>query len=292
MTRSNAVLLLNRPPPGAARFCEGCTISWRVAMTLVMGVLNVTPDSFYDGGRWADQEAAIARGCEMVEEGADVVDVGGESSRPGASTVPDGEELRRVVPVVSELARRLEGRARVSVDTRKRAVAEAALQAGATIVNDVSASLWPVVAEARAGWVAMHMRGDSSNMMSFATYPDVVAEVKAFLVERAERAAEGGVGEIWVDPGIGFAKTTSQNLTVLARLGELVAAGWPVAVGLSRKRFTGVVSGASEAQPAPAEERLAASLAGAVWAMEQGVAMVRAHDVKATVDAARLVGVK
>ena len=196
MTRSNAVLLLNRPPPGAARFCEGCTISWRVAMTLVMGVLNVTPDSFYDGGRWADQEAAIARGCEMVEEGADVVDVGGESSRPGASTVPDGEEMRRVVPVVSELARRFEGRARVSVDTRKRAVAEAALQAGATIVNDVSASLWPVVAEARAGWVAMHMRGDSSNMMSFATYPDVVAEVKAFLVERAERAAEGGVGEI------------------------------------------------------------------------------------------------
>jgi dihydropteroate synthase len=292
VTRSNAVLLLNRPPPGAARFCEGCTISWRVAMTLVMGVLNVTPDSFYDGGCWADQEAAIARGCEMVEEGADVVDVGGESSRPGASTVPDGEEMRRVVPVVSELARRLDGRARVSVDTRKRAVAEAALQAGATIVNDVSASLWPVAAEARAGWVAMHMRGDSSNMMSFATYGDVVAEVKAFLIERAERAAEGGVGEIWVDPGIGFAKTTSQNLTVLARLGELVAAGWPVAVGLSRKRFTGVVSGASEAQPAPAEERLATSLAGAVWAMEQGVAMVRAHDVKATVDAARLVGVK
>jgi dihydropteroate synthase len=261
-------------------------------MTLVMGVLNVTLDSFYDGGRWADQETAIARGCEMVEEGADVVDVGGESSRPGASTVPDGEELRRVVPVVSELARRLEGRARVSVDTRKRAVAEAALEVGATIVNDVSASLWPVAAEAGAGWVAMHMRGDPSNMMSFASYGDVVAEVKAFLVERAERAAEGGVGEIWVDPGIGFAKTTSQNLTVLAHLGEFVAAGWPVAVGLSRKRFTGVVSGAGEAQPVPVEERLEASVAGAVWAMEHGVAMVRAHDVKATVDAARLVGVK
>jgi dihydropteroate synthase len=261
-------------------------------MTLVMGVLNVTPDSFYDGGRWADQERAIARGCEMVEECADVVDVGGESTRPGASPVPEGEELRRVVPVVRELARRLEGQARVSIDTRKRAVAEAALEAGATILNDVSASLWPVAAEARAGWVAMHMRGEPSNMMSLAKYEDVVAEVRGFLIERAERASEGGVREVWVDPGIGFAKTTAQNLTVLARLGELVATGWPVAVGLSRKRFTGAVTGASEAQPDPAEERIEASLAGAVWAMELGAAMVRTHDVKATVDAARLVGVK
>ena len=160
-------------------------------MTLVMGVLNVTPDSFYDGGRWADQERAIARGCEMVEEWADVVDVGGESTRPGASPVPEGEELRRVVPVVRELARRLEGRARVSVDTRKRAVAEAALQAGATILNDVSASLWPVAAEAQAGWIAMHMRGEPSNMMSLAKYHDVVAEVRSFLVETAERASRG-----------------------------------------------------------------------------------------------------
>jgi dihydropteroate synthase len=261
-------------------------------MTLVMGVLNVTPDSFYDGGRWADQDGAVARACDMVEEGADVVDVGGESTRPGASRVPEGEELRRVVPVVTELARRLAGRARVSVDTRKRAVAEAALQAGATILNDVSASLWPVAAEAGAGWVAMHMRGEPTDMMEQATYRDVVAQVKAFLVERAEAAAQGGVGEIWVDPGIGFAKTTGQNLTVLARMDELVATGWPVAIGLSRKRFTGVVTALKEAQPAPVEERFEASLAGAVWAMAHGAAMVRTHDVKATVDAARLVGVK
>jgi dihydropteroate synthase len=261
-------------------------------MTLVMGVLNVTPDSFYDGGRWADREDAVARGVEMVEEGADVVDVGGESTRPGASPVLEADELHRVVPVVRELARRLEGRARISVDTRKRVVAEAALRAGATVVNDISASLWPVAAEAQAGWVAMHMRGEPSNMMSLTEYGDVVAEVKAFLVERAERATQGGLREIWVDPGIGFAKTTAQNLTILARLSELVATGWPVAVGLSRKRFTGVVTGGTEAQPGPVEERIEASLAGAVWAMERGAALVRTHDVKATVDAARLVGVK
>jgi len=286
---------LGRPidgTPSGARFCQGRTISWLVAMTLVMGVLNVTPDSFYDGGRWVDQECAIDRGVEMVEEGADVVDVGGESSRPGAAPVPVAEELRRVVPVVRELARRLEGRARVSVDTRKRAVAEAALGAGATVVNDISSLLWPVAAEGGAGWVAMHMRGEPSNMMSLAKYDDVVVDVRSFLVERAERASEGGVREIWVDPGIGFAKTTAQNLTVLARLGELVATGWPVAVGLSRKRFTGAVTGGTEAQPAPVEERIEASLAGAVWALERGAAMVRTHDVRATVDAARLVGVK
>jgi dihydropteroate synthase len=136
------------------------------------------------------------------------------------------------------------------------------------------------------------MRGEPSTMMSLTEYQDVVAEVRTYLVERAERASEGGVREIWVDPGIGFAKTTAQNLTVLARLGELVATGWPVAVGLSRKRFTGAVTGTSESQPDPAEERIEASLAGAVWAMEHGAAMVRTHDVKATVHAARLVGVK
>jgi dihydropteroate synthase len=261
-------------------------------MTLVMGVLNVTPDSFYDGGQWEDSKAAVARGCEMVEEGADIVDVGGESTRPGAPPVPEDEELRRVVPVIEELARRLEGRARVSVDTRKRPVAEAALEAGATVLNDVSASLWPVAAQARAGWVAMHMRGEPSNMMSLASYSDVVSEVKAFLLERAGQAASDGVGEVWVDPGIGFAKTTAHNLALLAHLDELVATGWPVAVGLSRKRFVGAVSATSGAEPGPVEERLEGSLAGAVWAMVKGAAMVRVHDVKATANAAKIVGAK
>jgi dihydropteroate synthase len=261
-------------------------------MTLVMGVLNVTPDSFYDGGQWEDREAAAARGCEMIEEGADIVDVGGESTRPGARPVTEDEELQRVVPVVRELARRLEGRARVSVDTRKRTVAEAALEAGATILNDVSASMWPLAAEAGAGWVAMHMRGEPSSMMSLAMYEDVVAEVKDYLVDRAERAAREGVGEVWVDPGIGFAKTTAHNLALLAHLDELVATGWPVAVGLSRKRFVGALASSNDERPAPVGDRLEGSLAGAVWAMVKGAAMVRVHDVKATTHAAILAGVK
>jgi len=257
-----------------------------------MGVLNVTPDSFYDGGRWEDAAAAIERGCAMAQAGADVIDVGGESTRPGASPVDEKEEMRRVLPVVRELAHQLAGGARISVDTTKRAVAEAAFEAGATILNDVSASLWPTAAQAGTGWVAMHMRGRPSDMMAHTCYEDVVAEVKAFLVDRAERAAQAGVVEIWVDPGIGFAKTAAQNVTILAHLDELVATGWPVAVGLSRKRFTGVVAGGSDAEPAPAAERLEASLAGAVWAMRCGAAMVRVHDVKATADAAKLVGAR
>jgi dihydropteroate synthase len=206
--------------------------------------------------------------------------------------VSEAEELRRVVPVVRELGQRLAGRARISVDTRKRAVAEAALDAGATILNDVSASLWSVASEARAGWVAMHMRGEPSNMGSFARYEDVVKEVKTFLVERAQRAKDDGVGEIWLDPGIGFAKTTAHNLELLAHLDDLVATGWPVAVGVSRKRFTGAIASGDDGRPAPVEHRLEGSVAGAVWAMVNGAAMVRAHDVKATADAAKLVGVK
>ncbi|MGC8626409.1 MAG: dihydropteroate synthase [Acidimicrobiales bacterium] len=262
-------------------------------MTLVMGVLNVTPDSFYDGGRWSDPDAAIAHGLAMVAEGADIVDIGGESSRPGAAEVTVKEELRRVVGVTRALAEHLGGRARISIDTRKRPVAEAALEAGATVVNDISASLWPVAAEAGAGWVAMHMRGEPSNMMALAHYDDVFTEVRDFLVARAEQAASAGVKEIWVDPGIGFAKTTRHNLVLMARLREIVeAVGWPVLVGISRKRFIGAVASGDEASPVPVEERLEGSLAGAVWAMTCGAAVVRVHDVKPTVDAAKLVGVK
>jgi dihydropteroate synthase len=248
---------------------------------LVMGVLNVTPDSFSDGGRWLDFEAAVAHGRDLVAEGADIVDVGGESTRPGAEPVPVAEELRRVVPVVRELARHV----RISVDTRKPEVAEAAVEAGASILNDVSASLHEVAASTGAGWIAMHMKGDPRTMQHEAHYDDVVGEVRAFLVERAEAGRAGGVEDIWVDPGIGFGKTVEHNLELLAHLDELVAAGWPVVVGTSRKSFIGRLTGG-----APVDDRLEGSLATATWAMAQGAAMVRVHDVRPTVQAARLVG--
>ena len=186
---------------------------------LVMGILNVTPDSFSDGGRWFEPELAIRRGHEMVDEGADIVDVGGESSRPGAVEVPVEEELRRVLPVVEALCPHV----RVSVDTVKEPVAEAAVAAGATLVNDVSASLWPVAARHGVGWVAMHRKGTPTTMQDDPRYDDVVAEVRDLLAERATAALEAGVPEIWIDPGIGFGKTIDHNFELLARLDVLVA---------------------------------------------------------------------
>jgi dihydropteroate synthase len=245
-----------------------------------MGVLNVTPDSFSDGGRWLDPDAAVAHGLAMAAEGADVVDVGGESTRPGAAEVPIEEELRRVLGVVDALV----GEVRVSIDTRKREVAEAALDAGATIVNDVSASLYDVAAVHEAGWVAMHMRGTPLTMQQEATYDDVVSEVREFLLHRVRLALAAGVTEIWIDPGLGFAKTAEHNLSLLARLDELVATGHPVLVGASRKSFIGRLTG-----DATVEDRFEGSLAAAVWAMQKGAAMVRVHDVRATLQAARLV---
>ncbi len=241
-----------------------------------MGVLNVTPDSFSDGGRWLDPDAAVEHGLRMVAEGADVIDVGGESTRPGAEPVSSDEELRRVLPVVEALS----GHVRVSIDTRHAEVAEAAIQAGATLVNDVSASLAHVAAAAGAGWVAMHMQGDPRTMQQAPAYDDVVAEVRAFLVERAD-AAE--VTEVWIDPGIGFGKTMAHNLSLLRHLDQLVATGYPVLVGTSRKGFLGKLT-----DNAPADDRLEASVATAAWAIAQGAGMVRAHDVAPTVEAARL----
>ena len=236
----------------------------------VMGVLNVTPDSFSDGGRYLDLDTAVAHGLGMVAAGADVVDVGGESSRPGADPVPEAEELRRVVPVVEALAPHV----RVSVDTVKRAVAEAAIAAGATLVNDVSAALWAVAAEGHVGWMAMHMQGTPRTMQADPHYGDVVAEVSAFLVERAHTARAAGVGEVWVDPGIGFGKTVAHNLALLRHLPELVALGLPVVVGTSRKSFLGVLGAGEGAAPLPVEDRLPGSLATATWAMLAGAAMV------------------
>jgi dihydropteroate synthase len=247
-----------------------------------MGVLNVTPDSFSDGGRFLDVDAAVAHGLALAAEGAAVVDVGGESTRPGASPVDEAEELRRVVPVVSAL---VDAGVRVSIDTTKRAVAEAAVSAGATMVNDISASLWPVAASAGVSWVAMHMRGTPATMQSLAAYDDVVAEVCAFLSGRAEAAVAGGVADVWVDPGLGFAKTAEHNLVLLRRLREVASLGFPVLVGASRKSFLGALTGGADV-----DDRVEASLAAAVWAGLNGAAMVRAHDVRATVRALAVLG--
>jgi len=262
-----------------------------------MGVLNVTPDSFSDGGLYDTFEAAVARGLELLAEGADVIDVGGESSRPGSDPVPAGLELARVVPVVEALAGPAAAHgARVSVDTVKPEVATAAVTAGASLVNDISASLWEVAAATGAGWVAMHMQGRPRTMQDDPRYADVVREVREIVLERARRARAAGVGEVWVDPGIGFGKTAAHNLSLLRHLPELVegAAGAGcagVVVGTSRKRFLGsLVDGALAGEPAPLGERVEGSLATAAAAMVAGVGMVRVHDVAATVQVSRLYG--
>lgn len=252
----------------------------------MMGILNVTPDSFSDGGAWFDTERAVAHGRAMIADGADIVDVGGESTRPGAVPVPVGEELRRVVPVVEALAPEV----RVSIDTTKPEVAEAAVAAGATLVNDVSALLWPVAARCGVGWVAMHCKGTPLDMQRAPSYADVVGEVREFLVDRASLARSAGVEEVWIDPGIGFGKTVRHNLELLASLADLAGTGFPVLVGTSRKGFLGAVAPSCDGQPAPVGERLPGSIATAVWAMVRGATMVRVHDVAETVQAATLVG--
>jgi dihydropteroate synthase len=258
-------------------------------MVRVMGVLNVTPDSFSDGGQWIEPQAAIDHARQMIEEGADVIDVGGESTRPGALPVDGAEEIRRVVPVIEALA--ATGRVTISIDTRKEAVARAAVAAGASIINDVSASLWPVAAETGAGWVAMHMPADPSVMQQHAQYHDVVNEVTSYLVARAERAAAAGVTDIWIDPGIGFGKTAIHNLTLLRHLDALVGTGWPVLVGTSRKSFLGAILATGDGDtPAPVSDRLEGSVATSAWAITCGAAMVRVHDVRPAVMAARLAG--
>lgn len=253
-----------------------------------MGVLNVTPDSFSDGGLFADADAAIARGLALVEEGADWVDVGGESTRPGAAPVDEATELRRVLPVVEALA--AQG-VRVSIDTRHAAVARAAVAAGATLINDVGASLGDVAAELGVAWAAMHAQGEPATMQDAPTYGDVVAEVRDHLVERATAARAAGVPEVWIDPGIGFGKTAEHNLTLLAHLDALVATGFPVLVGTSRKAFLGGILAASDGAdaPAPTDDRLEGSLATATWALACGAGMVRVHDVRAARHVVRVV---
>lgn len=254
---------------------------------VVMGVLNVTPDSFSDGGRYLDVDAAVAAGLRMADEGAAVLDVGGESTRPGAEPVPVELELARVLPVVRALA---QAGATVSIDTVKAKVAEAAVEAGAVMVNDVSSALLdPDMVAVAAGlevpYVLTHLKGTPRTMQDDPRYDDVVAEVADHLGARIEVLVAAGLDEdrIVVDPGIGFGKRLEDNLALLARLDRLVALGRPVLVGVSRKRFLGAITGVEE----PAD-RLAGSLAAAAVAVANGARIVRAHDVAATVQAVQV----
>ena len=243
----------------------------------LMGVVNVTPDSFSDGGQFLDPEVAIAHGEELSGAGAEILDVGGESTRPGAEEVSAEEELRRIQPVVAGLAG---GEAEISIDTSKAEVAAAALDAGAGIVNDVTAlrgdpEMAALCAEREATVVLMHMLGTPRTMQDEPRYDDVVAEVKAFLAERIEAATAAGVAEerIWLDPGVGFGKTAEHNLELLRRLGELRDLGLPLVVGTSRKSFIGRLDGSG------AGERLGGTIASSVLAAAEGADVLRVHDV-------------
>jgi dihydropteroate synthase len=253
----------------------------------LMGVVNVTPDSFSDGGRYLDAQAAIRHGEKLARDGAEILDVGGESTRPGAEPVGAGEELRRVEPVVSALA----GVATVSIDTSKAAVAAAAIDAGAAIVNDVTAlrgdpAMPGLCAERGVGVVLMHMPGDPRTMQDDPRYDDVVDDVKAFLAVRLESAVGEGIDEerIWLDPGIGFGKTLEHNLELLRRLGELRELGRPLVVGTSRKSFIGKVDGSA------VEDRIGGSIASSVLAAAEGAEVLRVHDVAEMAQALTVVG--
>ena len=246
---------------------------------IIAGVLNVTPDSFSDGGRYASVESAVAAGLAMAEAGAHWIDVGGESTRPNAAPVSESEEIRRVVPVIEQLAPRL-GQARISIDTYKAGTARAALQVGATIVNDVSGGLLDpgileVAAKSGAGVILGHLRGQPATMMANVHFEDVVAEVIAELGERIAAARAAGCREIWADPGIGFGKTLEHNLRLLASLAEIRARlGVPIMVGVSRKRFIGDLTGQ------PVGERAFGSAGAVAAAVLGGATAVRVHDVR------------
>jgi dihydropteroate synthase len=250
----------------------------------IMGILNVTPDSFSDGGEWFEFAAAVDHGRALVAEGADILDVGGESTRPGSDPTPVDEELRRVVPVVAALR---DAGVQLSVDTMKLTVAQAAVDAGATFVNDVSAfrhdpELAGYVADRGCDCCLMHMLGEPRTMQDDPRYDDVVDDVRAFLEDRVEFAVREGVREerILLDPGIGFGKTVEHNLDLLRRLDEIVALGFPVAVGTSRKGFLGRLTGREDPH-----ERVAATVAANVLALERGATVFRVHDVAPTRDA-------
>ncbi|MGH4023296.1 MAG: dihydropteroate synthase [Pseudonocardiaceae bacterium] len=256
---------------------------------VVMGILNVTPDSFSDGGRFLDRDDAVAHGMRMHAQGADLVDVGGESTRPGAQRVDAATEIARVVPVLRELAGH---GVPCSVDTTRAAVAEAALEAGAIVVNDVSGGLAdPAMARTMAGahapWILMHWRGPSDRMHELAGYHDVVAEVRAELVARVDAAVLAGVdpAALVLDPGIGFAKTATHNWALLGQLDALTELGFPLLIGASRKRFLGALLARPDGTPRPPEDRETATAAVSALAAAAGVWGVRVHDVRGSLDA-------
>jgi dihydropteroate synthase len=254
---------------------------------MVMGIVNVTPDSFSDGGRYLDAKAAVEHGLRLVEQGADIIDVGGESTRPRATPVDEAEELRRVIPVIEELAGKI--KVPISIDTMKPGVARAALDAGASMVNDVAANredeaMWRVVARAGAGYVCMHMQGVPQTMQANPEYADVVEEVQKFFRERIIRLNDCGVAseQIILDPGIGFGKTAEHNLQLLGGLRKFTKLERPLLLGVSRKSFIGKLFGTELAA------RLPAALACASLAVEAGVQIIRAHEVAETVQALRM----
>ena len=252
-----------------------------------MGIVNVTPDSFSDGGKFFSAEAAVAHALELFLQGAEILDLGGESSRPGAEPVSAAEELRRVIPVIEKLVRTT--KIPLSIDTTKPAVARAALAAGASIINDVAANrgdatMWKTAAEFQAGYVCMHAQGSPPVMQKNPDYKNVVAEVAEFFAERMEKMNASGIAaeQVVFDPGIGFGKTLEHNLTLLAGLGKFTELHRPLLLGVSRKSFIGKFSGAETSQ------RLPASLACTTLALADGVQMIRTHDVLATVQAVRM----
>jgi dihydropteroate synthase len=252
---------------------------------LIMGIVNVTPDSFSDGGRFAGADAAVAHGLRLIEDGADILDIGGESTRPGSQPVPGEEELRRVLPVVERLAGQVG--VPLSVDTSKALVAQRCLEAGAKIVNDVTAlggdpDMAQVVRDSRAGVILMHMQGTPATMQIDPVYPEVISDIRRFFQQRIDEAVSPGVNleQIVLDPGVGFGKTVEHNLEILARLEEFQSLGRPICLGVSRKGFAGKILSR------PVEERLAGSLAAACHALsKRAVQILRVHDVRETRDA-------
>ena len=254
---------------------------------LVMGIVNVTPDSFWDGGKFHVEDKAVSHALDLVQQGAEMLDIGGESTRPGAEPVSEAEELRRVIPVIERLAAQV--KVPISIDTMKPSVAQAALAAGASIINDVAAhrsddAMWRVVAETGAGYVAMHMQGLPQTMQAQPTYSDVTREVADFFHERMQRLNAAGVDadQVVFDVGIGFGKTLEHNLRLLAAMRGFAKSGRPLLLGVSRKSFIGTLTGAG------VEDRLSGSLACTCLAIEAGVQIIRTHDVAETVQAVRM----
>ena len=255
---------------------------------LVMGVLNVTPDSFSDGGRFSETEAAVVRARQLIEQGCDILDIGGESTRPGAAIVDEAEELRRVIPVIEQLSKSIS--VPISIDTSKPAVARVAITAGASIVNDIAAAradseMRRLVAESGVGYICMHMQGTPQTMQAAPHYDSIVDEVEAFFVSQIASLESSGIHteQIVLDVGIGFGKTLTHNLDLLAALRRFTVLGRPVLLGASRKSFIAQIAGA------PTDSRLAGGLASASWAVSQKVNIIRTHDVTETVQALRII---